>query len=675
MSFAKKEQIVLRSSTRSHQANQLSQKSKQQNKLKLPAIVKLRKIVVGTIVGGLINSLVLLPVVGAEEEAQLAVVKSLDNQGHWSGIAKRLYQTGVNYCIVDFSQVEQASDLGSTKLLFLPNIELFRPTQLAALQAWMRRGGQVIVSGPTGTLSQPEVRNRLRSLLGAYWGFTLSQPSTLEPLPSETQTWVSGNGLGGKILGGAVIPAGTKSATAAIWNLGDNSPAVVTTENSTFFGWRWGDNQVASQELDLAWLQAVLNRYEIVLDESTTDSEESSLNQQPYCLPSQEANSNKNLSSGGISNPTDTSQTRTLLAPVRLTAMVQELEELLGRFESALLAANAANSDIDLTTTNAIEQFTTPSAKETRTVDNSQTARGNVATGQATQALNQARTSLVNFRAAVAKRDYREAGDQLHQARRTLWQNYPTDRQLAQPEIRAIWLDRGTIVKAKSEKDLAKIFDKLAQAGFNTVFFETVNASYPIYPSKIAPEQNPLVKGWDPLQAAVQLAHERGMELHAWVWMFAAANRRHNAILNQPADYPGPVLERHPDWAIFDKQGRLFHQDTQKAFLDPANPEVRSYLTALLEEIASRYEVDGIQIDYIRYPFQDPRVNQTYGYGKAARERFKELSGVDPIKVYPRDRRLWQKWTEFRVQQINSFVATVSERLREKRPELILSAA
>ncbi|MEQ8959952.1 MAG: hypothetical protein RLP02_18835, partial [Coleofasciculus sp. C2-GNP5-27] len=72
------------------------------------------------------------------------------------------------------------------------------------------------------------------------------------------------------------------------------------------------------------------------------------------------------------------------------------------------------------------------------------------------------------------------------------------ERQLAQPEIRAIWLDRGTIVKAKSKQDLVNLFDQLAKAGFNTVFFETVNASYPIYPSQVAPEQNPLVRGWDP---------------------------------------------------------------------------------------------------------------------------------------------------------------------------------
>ncbi|MHC5721898.1 MAG: family 10 glycosylhydrolase, partial [Nostoc sp.] len=95
-----------------------------------------------------------------------------------------------------------------------------------------------------------------------------------------------------------------------------------------------------------------------------------------------------------------------------------------------------------------------------------------------------------------------------------LWQQFPVDRRLAQPEIRAVWLDRGTIVRAGST-GLAQIFDRLAQAGINTVFFETVNAGYTIYPSQVAKEQNPLIRGWDPLAEAVKLAHERDMELHA----------------------------------------------------------------------------------------------------------------------------------------------------------------
>ena len=645
----------------------------------------------------LINSLIWQSAVWAET-AKLGVVKSPDNEQYWSEITKRLQATGVDYCIVDFSRVRQVSDLGNPQLLFLPNIERLEAAQLVALQEWMRHGGRVIVSGPAGTLSQPEVRTRLRSLLGAYWGFALKQPSKLEPSGTDTQTWVRQVRNTGNIGGGVVIPTELNSSTAAVWSQNNNSPAVVTTDKSTFFGWRWGVDAVAPPAVDSAWLQAALGRYNLTTSRSSGTSTQS----QQYCVSSQASATNQpltplsnrsqqdNLTAKTPINPTRVAEadpdfgvvpaqplpnSKGPLTAAQVTAMSQELKNLIGRVESALLAANAKNSEVNLPTGAAIEQFLVASAKGGSRPEDAQTSAQNVATNSTIRAVVEARMGLQNFLNAVAKNDYDGARQHWLQARRTLWENYPTDRTLAQPEIRAIWLDRKTIVSAKSEQDLAKIFDQLAAAGFNTVFFETVNASYPIYPSRVAPEQNPLVKGWDPLAAAVKLAHERGMELHAWVWMFAVANQRHNAILNQPADYPGPILAAHPDWAMFDQRGRLFDPKTKKAFLDPANPEVRSYLMALMEEIVTRYQVDGIQLDYIRYPFQDLRMNQTYGYGKAARQQFKELTGIDPIQVSPSKRDLWQKWTDFRMRQIDSFVATVSTRLRSQRPSLILSAA
>ena len=646
--------------------------------------VQIKKIIVGTFIGTLINSLGLLPPVLAQT-AQLGVVQSPENQGYWSGITTRLQSTGVAYCVVDFAQVQQASDLGNTQLLLLPNIERLAPAQISALQDWMDKGGRVIVSGPMGTLSQPEVRNQLRSLLGAYWGFALTKPSNLAAMRLNKPTWVPGTGGANGIQGGVVIPSSLNSLTAAVWSQNDNAPAVVTTEKTTFFGWNWGIDQTASAAVDSAWLQAALSRYGL----TSTESSKTSNQPQQFCVPSQAARANlpaqntppqqKPSTPGrvaqtepdfGVAPVQVQPNTTGRLTATEVSAMSQELENLIGRFESTLLAANATNSSVNLPTSTAIEQFLVPGNKGASRTETLQTA-----TPTAVRALSEARTGLQNFLNAIAKKDYNRARQDWLQARRTLWDNYPTDRKLAQAEIRAIWLDRGTIVRAKSEQDLAKIFDQLAGAGFNTVFFETVNASYPIYPSRVAPEQNPLTKGWDPLAAAVKLAHERGMELHAWVWIFGAANRRHNAILNQPADYPGPVIAAHPDWAMFDRVGRLFAEETNKGFLDPANPEVRTYLTNLLEEIATRYQVDGIQLDYIRYPFQDPNANQTFGYGRAGRQQFQALTGVDPVKVSMSDRNLWQKWTDFRIQQVDSFVASVAQRLKAQRPNLILSAA
>ncbi|MEM8778706.1 MAG: family 10 glycosylhydrolase, partial [Cyanobacteria bacterium P01_G01_bin.49] len=163
---------------------------------------------------------------------------------------------------------------------------------------------------------------------------------------------------------------------------------------------------------------------------------------------------------------------------------------------------------------------------------------------------------------------------------------------------------------------------------------------------------------------------------HAWVWTFATGNQAHNRLLNQPANYMGPVLNAHPDWANYDNRGEVIPPGQTKPFLDPANPEVRGYLLSLLQEIASNYDVDGIQLDYIRYPFQDPGANRTYGYGLASRQQFKHMTGVDPLTLSPGDNpQQWSQWTQFRSQQVSSFVAEASQTLKRLRPGLIVSTA
>ncbi len=258
---------------------------------------------------------------------------------------------------------------------------------------------------------------------------------------------------------------------------------------------------------------------------------------------------------------------------------------------------------------------------------------------------------------------------------------YLSKRAVNQARIQSIWLDRETIVSAGSKAGLAQVFARFKAAGINTVFVETINAGYPIYPSAVAPQQNPLIKGWDPLQAAVELGKANNMEVHAWVWLFATSNQDHNRLVGKPVNYPGPVLSAHPDWAGFDNHGNLIIPGQNKAFLDPANPEVRQYLLSLLTEITTRYDVDGIQFDYVRYPFQDPDANRLFGYGNSARRQFHQLTGTDPITLSPRnngDRAqayLWNQWTAFRIQQVTSFVTEASRLLRRQDPGLTISAA
>lgn len=354
--------------------------------------------------------------------------------------------------------------------------------------------------------------------------------------------------------------------------------------------------------------------------------------------------------------------------------MIADLDALIHRVESTLITAEAQNTKYNNSMSAIVQEL--PKYRPFTNVSYTETKSNNrYSNNKAFEAIAKAQQLLVDF-PTLARQDFPKARQLWLDARRQLWDNYPVDRPFAQSEIRAVWLDRGTIVKAKSKSDLKPLFDRMAEAGINTIFFETINASYPIYPSRVAPEQNPMTKGWDPLQGAIELAHERNMELHAWAWIFAAANQGHNKILGQEENYLGPVISRNPSWVLKDENGAVFNRTPgfKKAFYDPANPYVREYLYSLLEEIATNYNVDGIQLDYIRYPFQDSHTGQTFGYTAASRHFFKQTYGVDPQDI-KKSSPTWQMWTGFKIQQIDSFVAEVSQRLKRIRPDLIISAA
>lgn len=685
-----------------------------------------RRLVTSACLGLLLQGLVLLSPAIAEQ-VSLGVVRNADNAADWESITARLQAAKVGYRIIDLQQVEQTADLNGISVLFLPNVETITEAQAIALEAWMSKGGRVVVSGPVGRLSSLGVRQALRSLLGAYWAYPLSEPTSLQTITRQPQSWARKGQAASGLWGGVIMPSSLSSQTIATWKNPtganpaatatgtptDNPPAIVTTERSTFLGWNWGRRSSGSPEFDGAWLRAALSRYGEVPVVSVPIAAAPPPATPTNRTPSQATveTSNLRLPLSSTPNPGTSSTTALRQAPANVfqpreqptndpaeqvappgveveagslpiatleaIAMRQELENLIGRVESALLTANATNSSTQTASSSASPSSETASSvvASTKEFVTTASAETNTTAADTTQIVTKARQGLQKFSQLVAQGDYRNARSQWLQTRRFLWDNYPTERLRAQPEIRAIWLDRGTIVRAGSEQGLAALFDRLAAAGINTVFFETVNAGYPIYPSQVAPQQNPLTRGWDPLAAAVKLAHARGMELHAWVWAFAAGNERHNLLLNLPKDYPGPVIAAHPDWANYDNQGRIIPVGQGKPFLDPANPEVRRYLQQLLSEIANRYQVDGIQLDYIRYPFQDPAAGRTYGYGKAARAQFQQLAGVDPLKISPSDRNLWQRWTNFRTQQIDSFVAETSQQLRRLKPNLIMSVA
>lgn len=192
-------------------------------------------------------------------------------------------------------------------------------------------------------------------------------------------------------------------------------------------------------------------------------------------------------------------------------------------------------------------------------------------------------------------------------------------------EIRAAWittiggLDWPT-VKATSaygikrqKEELCKQLDMLKDANFNTVLFQTRLRGDVIYPSIYETFAESLAgktgrnPGYDPLKFAIEECHKRGMEIHAWMVCIPAGNDRQVKLLGNQS-----VVKKKPAMCIHFKNAW---------YLDPGNPETAKYLAAIAKEITMNYDIDGIHLDYIRYPengenFPDGKTFRKYGKGK-----------------------------------------------------------
>ncbi|HEY9755653.1 MAG TPA: family 10 glycosylhydrolase [Oculatellaceae cyanobacterium] len=274
------------------------------------------------------------------------------------------------------------------------------------------------------------------------------------------------------------------------------------------------------------------------------------------------------------------------------------------------------------------------------------------------------------FQDAYHERHYYEADEYLQQARQEFSLAFAQSMPVRPVEARSVWLDRGTIVSTKDPKGMAAVFDRLKSSGINVVYFETNNAGFTMFPSSVA-TQNPQTLGWDPLGTAVREAHKRGMEIHAWCWIFNVGNNRHNPIVGKEDDYPGPVLSTHKmEWALAYKDGSMLPPRQHEYWIDPANPEGRAYIKSLLSEVATKYPVDGVQFDYIRYPFNGK--GSEMGYDWIGRQRFEQETAMSLDRLDDATREVWMAW---KIQQVSSFVKEASTMLRQIRPGIRISAA
>lgn len=227
-------------------------------------------------------------------------------------------------------------------------------------------------------------------------------------------------------------------------------------------------------------------------------------------------------------------------------------------------------------------------------------------------------------------------------------------------EFKGVWIRP----VEKTPEDIKKTLDKINSFGIDNVFLETYFQGKTIFPSetlaryKVQNQRNEFV-GFDPLKIWIEEAHKRNMKIHIWFQTFYAGNEN-------PNKNPLNVIHVYPQWANVTKA--KYNSTIPVAslsehngyFLDPANPAVHTYLLALLKEIIDKYNPDGINLDYIRYPqsisakFAGYELSN-WGFTQYARDEFKGIYGVDPIELVYGTQE-WTYWDRYRQNKITDFV-------------------
>lgn len=189
-------------------------------------------------------------------------------------------------------------------------------------------------------------------------------------------------------------------------------------------------------------------------------------------------------------------------------------------------------------------------------------------------------------------------------------------------ETRAVWVTTNfaldwppkTTDEAVQKESLRKIFEDLSKKNFNTVYFQVRSNGTVFYNSDIEP-YSPYLTGetgakpnYDPLQYAIELGREFNLEVHAWVNMMRCFSGSDERFLK----HPNHIRNAHPDWTV-----RVMQEGRLSYWLNPGYFRVQDYLVDLLSEISGKYDIDGIHLDFFRYPdknFEDDKYFESYGF-------------------------------------------------------------
>ncbi len=222
-------------------------------------------------------------------------------------------------------------------------------------------------------------------------------------------------------------------------------------------------------------------------------------------------------------------------------------------------------------------------------------------------------------------------------------------------ELRAVWASTLSPCM-NSPEEIVQLCQAVRRAHLNCVIAQVRHRGITYYRSEIEPPAPAWAgrKDFDPLATLLREAHDvtsptQRLDVYAWFNVFSFGNVEQTSLSQEQR-------ERIQSWLSYTTAG------VQTTFLDPAVPEVQEYLLSLVRECVTRYPIDGVNLDFIRYPEEEA------GYHPVAIARFQRLYQRKD-RPHPSD----PQWNEFRREQISAFVRRCASEVWRIRPEAVVS--
>ncbi|HXT12086.1 MAG TPA: family 10 glycosylhydrolase [Candidatus Angelobacter sp.] len=209
------------------------------------------------------------------------------------------------------------------------------------------------------------------------------------------------------------------------------------------------------------------------------------------------------------------------------------------------------------------------------------------------------------------------------------------------------WPSKPGLPTAQQKAELISLLNRAAQAKLNAVIFQVRPACDAMYPSAIEPWSEYLTGAmgkppepfYDPLQFAIEEAHKRGLELHAWFNPYRALHKSHTGRIA-----PNHISKTHPE---------LVRSYGEYLWLDPGERAVQDYSLRVIMDVVKRYDIDGVQFDDYFYP--DPSTGGNRDFPDAA--SWKKYGAGGKL-----NRGDWRR------ENVNTFISRVYTSIKAAKP-------